>query len=96
MAKQQAASKTKSKPANRNSAKSRPQLSLFRGSIIALGAGTLAASVIASQVLNTSFVFDAQAALWTVAGGGAATLLFGLFGAIAALNARPAQRLRSS
>ncbi|MBS0280428.1 MAG: FtsX-like permease family protein, partial [Proteobacteria bacterium] len=64
--------------------------------IIALGAGTLAASVIAGQVLNTSFVFDAQAALWTVAGGGAATLLFGLFGAIAALNARPAQRLRSS
>jgi putative ABC transport system permease protein len=64
--------------------------------IIALGAGTLAAKVIASQVLNTSFVFDAQAALWTVAGGGAATLLFGLFGAIAALNARPAQRLRNS
>ena len=54
--------------------------------IIALGAGTLAAKVIASQVLNTSFVFDAQAALWTVAGGGAATLLFGLFGAIAALK----------
>jgi len=64
--------------------------------IIALGAGTLAASVIASQVLNTSFVFDARAALWTVAGGGAATLLFGLFGAIAALNARPAERLRNS
>ena len=27
---------------------------------------------------------------------GAATLLFGLFGAIAALNARPAQRLRNA
>ncbi len=64
--------------------------------IIALGAGTLAASVIARQVLDTSFVFDAQAALWTVVGGGAATLLFGLFGAIAALNARPAGRLRNA
>ncbi|MGZ5928709.1 MAG: ABC transporter permease [Rhizomicrobium sp.] len=64
--------------------------------IIALGAGTLAAGMIARQILDTSFVFDAQAALWTVAGGGAATLLFGLFGAIAALNARPAQRLRNA
>lgn len=64
--------------------------------IIALGAGTLAASMIARQILDTSFVFDAQAALWTVAGGGAATLLFGLFGAIAALNARPASRLRNA
>ena len=64
--------------------------------IIALGAGTLAAGMIARQILDTSFVFDAQAALWTVVGGGAATLLFGLFGAIAALNARPAQRLRNA
>lgn len=64
--------------------------------IIALGAGTLAASLIARQILDTSFVFDAHAALWTVAGGGAATLLFGLFGAIAALNARPARRLRNA
>ena len=64
--------------------------------IIALGAGTLAASVISRQVLDTAFVFDAQAALWTVVGGGSATLLFGLFGAIAALNARPAQRLRNA
>ncbi len=64
--------------------------------IIALAAGSLAASLIARQILNASFVFDARAALWTVVGGGAATLLFGLFGAIAALNARPAQRLRSS
>jgi putative ABC transport system permease protein len=64
--------------------------------IIALGAGTLAASLIARQILDTAFVFDAQAALWTVVGGGAATLLFGLFGAIAALNSRPASRLRNS
>ena len=58
--------------------------------IIALGAGTLAASMIARASSGHRFVFDAQAALWTVVGGGAATLLFGLFGAIAALNARPA------
>ena len=64
--------------------------------IIALGAGTLAASLIARQILDTAFVFDARAALWTVAGGGAATLLFGLFGAIAALNSRPASRLRNA
>ena len=64
--------------------------------IIALGAGTLAASLIARQILDTAFVFDAQAALWTVVGGGAATLLFGLFGAIAALNSRPANRLRNA
>jgi putative ABC transport system permease protein len=64
--------------------------------LIALVAGTLAASLIARQMLDTSFVFDIHAALWTVAGGGAATLLFGLFGAIAALNARPAQRLRNA
>jgi hypothetical protein len=56
----------------------------------------LAASLIARQILDTSFVFDAHAALWTVAGGGAATLFFGLFGAIAALNARPARRLRNA
>ena len=64
--------------------------------IIALGAGTLAASLIAREILDTAFVFDAKAVLWTVAGGGAATLLFGLIGAIAALNARPASRLRNA
>ena len=64
--------------------------------IIALGAGTLAARLIARQILDTAFVFDLRAALWTVVGGGLATLLFGLFGAIAALNARPANRLRNS
>jgi putative ABC transport system permease protein len=64
--------------------------------IIALGAGTLAAMVAAKEVLNIGFVFDASAILMTVLGGGAATLLFGLFGAIAALRARPAARLRQS
>ncbi len=63
--------------------------------ILALVAGTLAAGLIADQILDTPFVFDASAVLWTVVGGGAATLLFGLFGAIAALNARPAARLRN-
>jgi putative ABC transport system permease protein len=63
--------------------------------IIALGAGTLAANVIARQLLEAPFVFDASAILWTVVGGGGATLLFGLIGAVAALNARPAARLRN-
>jgi putative ABC transport system permease protein len=61
---------------------------------VALAAGTLAALLIARQVLDVSFVFDASAVLLTVAGGGAATLLFGLLGALAALTARPAARLR--
>ena len=39
----------------------------------------------AEQILNVSFVFDGGAALMTVVGGGAATLLFGLMGALAAL-----------
>jgi putative ABC transport system permease protein len=63
--------------------------------LVALMAGTLAAFVIASQILNVAFVFDARAVLMTVAGGGAATLLFGLLGALAALTARPAARLRN-
>ena len=63
---------------------------------LALAAGTLAAALIASHILNVAFVFDAPAALWTVGGGGAVTLLFGLLGALAALNARPAARLRNN
>jgi putative ABC transport system permease protein len=63
--------------------------------IIALGAGSLAALIAARQILNISFVFDASAALITVLGGGAATLLFGLLGALTALRARPAARLRN-
>ena len=55
-----------------------------------------AALVAAKEVLNINFVFDASAILLTVLGGGAATLLFGLFGAIAALRSRPAARLRQS
>jgi putative ABC transport system permease protein len=63
--------------------------------IIALGAGSLAAAIAAKQILNISFVFDGNAALLTVAGGGTAALLFGLIGALAALRARPAARLRN-
>ena len=64
--------------------------------IIALAAGSLAAMAAATQILDIGFVFDAGAAAITVLGGGAATLLFGLIGALAALRARPAARLRSS
>jgi len=62
----------------------------------ALAAGTLAAWVIAVSILDVPFTFDAQAAFVTVAGGGAATLLFGLIGALGALGSRPARRLRSA
>ena len=64
--------------------------------IIALAAGSLAASLIAGNLLKVPFVFDSGAAFLTIAGGGAATLLFGLFGALAAMGARPAARLRSA
>ena len=63
--------------------------------IIALFAGTLAAFIAARQILNVNFVFDWAAALTTVLGGGGATLLFGLLGALTALRARPAARLRN-
>src|SRR5665213_124666 len=53
---------------------------------IALVAGTLAAWVIATAILDVPFTFDGAAALVTVVGGGAATLLFGLAGALGALS----------
>jgi putative ABC transport system permease protein len=62
---------------------------------LALGTGTLAASYISSHVLNVPFVFDLPSAVLTVAGGAAATLLFGLIGAWAALAARPSIQLRA-
>jgi putative ABC transport system permease protein len=64
--------------------------------IIALACGTLAAWVIAATVLDVPFTFDAQAVLVTVLGGGAATLFFGLLGALGALSVRPARRLRTA
>ncbi|HEY2068551.1 MAG TPA: FtsX-like permease family protein [Rhizomicrobium sp.] len=63
--------------------------------ILALGAGTLAAWAITRYVFNVALVFDVGAALATIFGGGAATLLFGLIAAWAALSARPAALLRS-
>jgi putative ABC transport system permease protein len=64
--------------------------------VIALVAGTLAAWVIATSILDVPFTFDGAAVLVTVAGGGAATLLFGLAGALGALSVRPARRLRAT
>jgi putative ABC transport system permease protein len=63
---------------------------------IALAAGTLTVWVIAFSILDVPFTFDAAAVLVTVAGGGAATLLFGLLGALGALSVRPARRLRAA
>jgi putative ABC transport system permease protein len=62
---------------------------------IALLAGTLAAWLIAFFILDVPLTFDPRAVLVTVAGGGAATLFFGLLGALGALRARPARRLRA-
>ena len=63
--------------------------------VIALLAGTLAGWAIAWGVLEVPFAFDGRAVLVTVLGGGAATLLFGLLGAVGALSVRPARRLRA-
>jgi putative ABC transport system permease protein len=63
---------------------------------LALAAGTVAAWAICHFILQIGFVFDAPAALATVAGGAAAVLLFGLIGAVAALGARPARVLRAA
>ncbi|HEY0104437.1 MAG TPA: FtsX-like permease family protein, partial [Rhizomicrobium sp.] len=63
--------------------------------LLALGAGTLAAYLICANVLELALVFDAGAAMLTVAGGGAATLLLGLAGAWSALAAKPAAQLRA-
>ncbi|HEU4548060.1 MAG TPA: FtsX-like permease family protein [Rhizomicrobium sp.] len=64
--------------------------------IIALAAGTLAAWAIAWSILDVPLTFDLRAVAVTVLGGGAATLLFGMAGALAALSVRPARRLRSA
>jgi putative ABC transport system permease protein len=63
---------------------------------IALLAGTLAAWIIAFSILDVPLTFDLKAVVVTVAGGGAATLFFGLLGALGALRARPARRLRTA
>jgi putative ABC transport system permease protein len=63
--------------------------------LLALGAGAAAADIICEQVLEVPLTFSWSAALLTVLGGGTATLLFGLFGAWAALAAKPARQLRA-
>lgn len=63
--------------------------------LLALGAGTLAAFLIAKNVFELPFVFDAGAAFLTVFGGGAAALVFGLAAAWVALAAKPAALLRN-
>jgi putative ABC transport system permease protein len=62
---------------------------------LALGAGTLAAWLVAREVFDVPFAFDLGAALLTVVGGAAATLLFGLAAAWSALSTRPADHLRN-
>jgi putative ABC transport system permease protein len=64
--------------------------------VIALVAGTLAAWAIAFFLLDVPLSFDARAVIVTVAGGGAATLLFGLLGALGALRSRPGRLLRAA
>jgi putative ABC transport system permease protein len=63
--------------------------------LLALGTGALAAGIICREVLEVPLTFDLGVAVMTVAGGGAATLLFGLIGALSALSARPAAQLRA-
>ena len=63
--------------------------------VLALAAGTLAAAVIAHNVFGVALVFDVRAALFTIAGGGFATIAMGIAGTWAALAARPAQQLRA-
>jgi putative ABC transport system permease protein len=62
---------------------------------IALAAGTLGAWLVTKYVFEVDLVFDTGAALLTIVGGGAATLLFGLGAAWAALSAKPAALLRA-
>src|SRR5690606_32513663 len=64
--------------------------------VIALVCGTLAGWAIAWGVLDVPFAFVGRAVALAVLGGGAATLLFGLLGAVSALSVRPARRLRSA
>jgi len=62
---------------------------------LGLGAGTLAAYLVSREIFDVPFAFDLTAAILTVFGGAAVTLLFGLVGAWTALAARPARQLRA-
>lgn len=61
---------------------------------LALAAGWAAAAQIAHHILHLPFQFDLGVAIFTVAGGGVVTLIFGLVAALAALRAKPATLLR--
>ena len=63
--------------------------------LVALAAGTLGAWLVTDYIFDVKLDFDFAAALLTVIGGGAATLLFGLAAAWAALSAKPAELLRA-
>lgn len=63
--------------------------------MLALGAGSMAASFVARDVFEVPFVFDWRGALFTVLGGTTATLLFGVAAAWSALSVRPAAQLRN-
>jgi hypothetical protein len=55
----------------------------------------LAASVVTRRVFGMPFAFDAEAALLTVAGGGAVTLVMGLVAAWIGLAAKSSAQLRN-
>lgn len=69
-------------------------LGLVTGAL-SLGAGTLAATIVSRQIFGMPLVFDPEAALLTVLGGGAVTLAMGLAGAWVALAAKPSAELRN-
>ncbi|HEY2524647.1 MAG TPA: FtsX-like permease family protein [Candidatus Binataceae bacterium] len=63
--------------------------------VLALGAGTAAAWLVARRVFEVPLAFDWGAILLTIMGGTAATLLFGLLTTWTALAAKPAGQLRN-
>lgn len=64
--------------------------------VVAIGAGTLAAWVVLTRVMELSYRFEPVSALVIVAGGVLATLLAGLVFALRPLAARPARILRAT
>jgi len=62
---------------------------------VALALGATAAMLICQRLFEVPVNIDLATATLTVLGGAAATLLFGLTGAFAALSARPASHLRA-
>ena len=69
-------------------------LGLLAG-IASFGAGIVAAWWIAEIVLEIPLAFEARAAVITILGGAAGTLVLGLIGGFAALSVKPAERLRN-